>query len=345
MHAEPLRQHSDAVARDDIRLDHGAIVADPAMASLYDLIHRLAASDLSILIVGETGVGKEKAARALHGASARAGGPFVAINCAAIPDPLVESELFGHERGAFSGAERAKPGMIERAAGGTLFLDEICELPPQAQAKLLRAIEERQVFRVGAVVPIPVDFRLVAATNRDVPQEVTTGRFREDLYYRIAAAVIALPPLRERPLDIPVLARAFLSRACSRLGRTPMTISAEAMRALAEYRFPGNVRELLNVMEYVAATCSESVLERRALPRPIAEGTSAPSDVPPAREPRSRETPAFRPICEEIEELERRRMKEALAAAGGNQTRAAALIAMPRRTFVSKLRRYGIRSG
>jgi two-component system response regulator AtoC len=319
-----------------VRVDHGAILVDPAMTATYQLIHRLSRSQLAVLITGETGSGKERAAQTLHGASPRAGGAFVAVNCSAIPDALVESELFGHERGAFSGADRAKPGLIERASGGTLFLDEICELPAPAQAKLLRALETRSVLRVGGAAPIDVDFRLVAATHRDVEAEIAAGRFRADLYYRVAAAVINLPPLRERPLDIPVLARTFLDRACARLGRPALVLSPDAMHALAAHTFPGNVRELLNAMDYVAATCTGAVVERAALPSPIVRRAApAPAVAPPSRFPR---------ITEEIEELERRRIADALAATEGNQRRAAHLIGMPRRTFVSKLRRYRIRA-
>jgi two-component system, NtrC family, response regulator AtoC len=318
----------------NVRIDHGAIMVDPAMTATYQLIHRLSRSPLAVLITGETGTGKEKAAQTLHHASPRAGGAFVAVNCSAIPDALVESELFGHERGAFSGAERTKPGLIERASGGTLFLDEICELPAPAQAKLLRALETRSVLRVGGAAPIDVDFRIVAATHRDVAAELAAGRFRADLYYRIAAAVIHLPPLRERPLDIPVLARSFLGRACARLGRPPLALAPDALRALAAYAFPGNVRELLNAMDYAAATCTDTIVERCALPSPIAIAKRV-DPTPPAITARG-----LPRLDDEIEQLERRRIAEALAVTAGNQGRAARLIGMPRRTFVSKLRRY-----
>jgi two-component system, NtrC family, response regulator AtoC len=320
----------------EVRIDHGAIMVDPTMTATYELIHRLSRSQLAVLITGETGTGKEKAAQTLHGSSPRAGGPFIAVNCSAIPDNLVESELFGYERGAFSGADRTKPGLIEHASHGTLFLDEICELSAPAQAKLLRALETRSITRVGGVTPIGVDFRLVAATHRDVAAEIAAGRFRADLYYRIAAAVIHLPPLRERPLDILVLARSFLRLACARLGRAPLTLSADATLALTDYAFPGNVRELLNAMDYAAATCAGPLVERSALPRQLAQRADA------TRTPVAAPIAAFPPISDEIEQLERRRIGEALLATAGNQRRAAHLIGMPRRTFVSKLRRYQI---
>lgn len=343
--ADLSSQRGEPTEPRELQLDHGAIIADPAMVATYELLRRLARSELSVLIVGETGSGKEKAARSLHGASHRARGPFVAVNCAAIPDTLIESELFGHERGSFSGAERAKAGLIECAAGGTLFLDEICELPLLAQAKLLRVLQERTVLRVGATAPVPVDFRLVAATNRDVATDMSAGRFRQDLYFRIAAAVVRLPPLRCRPLDVPVLARVFLGRACARHGRACMAISPDVMHALCRYPFPGNVRELENAMEYAAATWPESTLELAGLPSAISgdiDRSCSPQSIEENRHAPS--TPRFRPIAEEIEMLERRRMLEALEAARGNQRRAAELIAMPRRTFVAKLRRYGLRA-
>jgi DNA-binding NtrC family response regulator len=327
------------LVNDDGRItigDRSVIVADPAMAKTYELLQKLAASDIAVLVVGETGAGKEMAAYAIHACSRRAAAPLIAVNCAALPETLIESELFGHEKGAFSGADRTKPGLIERAAGGTLFLDELLELPPPAQAKLLRALEERAVHRVGGLAPISVDFRLVAATNRDVATEVAAGRLREDLYYRVAGAVVELPPLRDRPRDITVLARAFLERACERANKPRRVFSDGALRALGSYRFPGNVRELANAIEFACATSGDDVVEAWHLPAAITQADAAVADA--AASPR-----AFRPIDEEIAELERRRMTEALEATDGNQSRAADLIGMPRRTFVTKATRYGLR--
>jgi DNA-binding NtrC family response regulator len=317
--------------------DRVALVADPAMLRLFDLLRRLAASDLPVLLSGETGVGKEIAAHAVHAWSPRAGGPFVPVNCGALPENLVESELFGYKKGAFSGADKDKVGYFQSAAGGTLFLDEIGELPPAAQAKLLRALDTRQVARVGDVATVTVDVRVVAASNRDLEAEVAAGRFRQDLFYRLSGACVILPPLRDRPRDIPVLARAFLARAAERLGRPGLRLSDAALRLLLRHRFAGNLRELVNAMDYAAAIVPDDVVETWHLPPAMRGGGEPVASGPPAT------TRAFRPIAEEIEELEKRRMSEALKASGGNQSRAADLIGMPRRTFVTKMGKYDLR--
>ena len=305
-------------------------VADPVMIRAYQVLARLARSDLPVLVTGETGVGKEHAARALHHGSRRARGKLVALNCAALPDALVESELFGYERGAFSGAAAAKPGLLEEADGGTLFLDEVGELSIAAQAKLLRALELRRVSRLGAVREQAVDVRFVAATNRDLAAEVRAGRFRHDLLFRLNAATVALPPLRERPSEIRQLAQAFLERAS-----VGLVLSESAHDRLLRYAWPGNVRELKHVMEYVAVIVDDPVVEPGDLPPPLGD---APAADPPLLEPGQ----PFRPVADEMRELERRRMVEALAAARGIQKRAAALIAMPLRTFAMKAKQYGL---
>jgi two-component system, NtrC family, response regulator AtoC len=309
-------------------------VADPGMRAIYQLLERLAASEMPVLLSGETGVGKEMAALVLHHRSPRARGPFVPVNCAAVPTNLLESELFGYKRGAFSGANADKRGFFAAAGGGTLFLDEVGELPASAQAALLRVVETRQYYRVGDVTPLTADVCLVAATNRDLAAEVEAGRFRKDLYFRLSVAHLALPPLRDRPRDIPILARTFLERARARLDRRPLALSDELLHVLAAHAFPGNVRELANAMQYVATVADGERAEPQHLPPGF--GVSEPE--------RLRTDPvSFRPIADEIAELEARRMREALAATGGNQSRAADLIAMPRRTFVTKLSRYGMR--
>jgi two-component system response regulator AtoC len=329
--------------------ERAIVVADPAMVGLYDLIRRLAPTDLPVLVQGETGVGKENAAHALHAWSRRAAGPFVAVNCAAFPENLVESELFGSEKGAFSGAVVARPGLLESAHGGTLFFDEIGELPRALQPKLLRVLETKRATRVGGTRERELDVRVVAATNRDLTAEAQTGHFRQDLLFRLNAATVVLPPLRNRPREISVLARTFLAEVCKRLGLPPRTLAAQTMHLLTRHAWTGNVRELKNVIEYLAATATGPVIEPGALrarlavadPAPVAPGgsaaapaTSAPAEAAPAvrRDTRSY-TAGFSNIADEIRDLERRRMVEALEATGWVQTRAAELIGMPLRTF------------
>ena len=326
------------------------VVADPAMIRVFELIRRLARTELPVLVLGETGVGKENAAAALHDWSARTSKPLVTLNCAAIPEALVESELFGHEKGAFSDARTAKPGRLEQASGGTVFLDEVGELPLAVQAKLLRALEAKRITRLGDVREREVDFRVVAATNRDLEAEVAAGRFRRDLLFRLGAAIVELPPLRHRPREISILARLFLAQASARAGRAPLDLSETALARLAAYAFPGNVRELKNAMDFAAATVDGSVVELRALPDRIAGRTSSSSssssssptqssgDTDSAADPMRR----FRPLADEMRELERTRMVEALEATGGVQARAAELLAMPIRTFSFKLKQHGL---
>src|SRR5262249_36621956 len=294
-------------------------------------IQRLAQSELPILILGETGSGKENAAWAVHFWSPRAKGPFVVINCAAIPETLVESELFGHEKGAFSGATATKPGKLEAASGGTVFLDEIGELPLAVQAKLLRSLENKRITRLGDVREREVDVRFVAATNRNLEQEAKVGKFRQDLFFRLGAATVVLPPLRDRPREIPLLASTFLAQACQRAGRDPMALSPAAMQRLAGYNWPGNVRELRNRMEDVAAAVQDETVEQWDLPGQLGGGDGEAG--PPQNDPAAERPASFKPIADEVRDLERRRMTEALEAAGGVQRRAAELIGMPLRTF------------
>jgi DNA-binding NtrC family response regulator len=286
-----------------------------------------------VVLYGETGTGKELAAAALHEWSERRAGPFVALNCAALPETLVESELFGYERGAFTGAAAAKRGLLESGAGGTVLLDEIGELSPAVQAKLLRVLESKTIQRLGEVRARPVDIRVVAATNRRLDDEVTAGRFRADLFFRLGAASISLPPLRERPDDFPMLAHALLAAACVREERAKLAVSPEAMRLLAAHSWPGNVRELKNLADYFAATILEPVIVPRHLPRQIREAR-APTLVA------AEQAPSLRRVDEELRELERSRLEAALDATAGNQTQAAKLIGMPLRTFVYKLKKH-----
>jgi len=318
------------------------VVADPAMARLYALVERLARVDLPVLITGETGSGKELAATMVHERSPRCERPLVALNCAAIQENLVESELFGYERGAFSGAHAAKQGLLEVANGGTVFLDEIGELPLAIQAKLLRVLETKRLTRVGDVKEREINVRLVAATNRNLQDEVDAGRFRQDLLFRLNAATLQVPPLRERERELVLLAELFLSEACRSANRVIITIETDALAALHAYRWPGNVRELKNVMEYFAATLAGTKLDARTVAERLGSGTT-PTAPAIGSEPATGAPRDFAPIADEIRALEIQRMTQALDAASGNQTRAAELIGMPLRTFFTKMRQYNLR--
>jgi DNA-binding NtrC family response regulator len=328
--------------------EHRLVLADPAMHGLYALIQRLALTELPVLITGETGTGKELAASAVHFYSRRSDKRFVTLNCAALQDTLVESELFGYERGAFSGATAAKPGLLEVASGGTVFLDEIGELSLAGQAKLLRAVETQRITRLGDVRERSIDIRIVAATNRDLQADVRTGRFRQDLLFRLGAATVVLPALRDRPREIPILARAFLEEACARAGRPPIALSVGALQRLVAHPWPGNVRELRNVLQYCAALVEGELLETWHLPEQGAT-PSPPSPPPPApraeASPAAAALPAPRRLEEELRELELRRMVEALEACGGVQKHAAQRIGMPLRTFVLKVKQHGLGRG
>ncbi len=320
------------------------VALDPRTRALLGVVQSLAATQLPVLIAGETGVGKDLLARALHAWSPRSARPLVAVNCAALADSLIEAELFGHERGAFTGAEAARVGLLESASGGTLFLDEISEASPRLQAELLRVLETGRMRRVGAVEERVVDLRVVAATNRELAEEVAAGRFRRDLFYRLNAALVQVPPLRERRLDIPELARRFVHAARERSGERPLLLGAELMQRLLVHDWPGNVRELKNVVDYVAAMARGPVADASELPPGLGEPSQRrTAEVPQgAPAPLAMEPRSFRRIGEEVRELERRRMREALAATRGVRARAAELIGMPLRTFATKLKAYGL---
>jgi DNA-binding NtrC family response regulator len=307
------------------------VAADPKMHELFMLIRRLAASELPVLVMGETGTGKEVVSEAIHAWSARSKLRFVAINCAAMSETLLESELFGHERGAFSGASSSRAGLFESADGGTVFLDEVGECTPHAQAKLLRVIETKRVCRLGSTMERAVDVRIVAATNRHLPTEVAQGRFREDLLFRLSAATVVVPPLRDRPSDLALLVTTLLADACGKLGRPTLSLGPSAWQCLAGYRWPGNVRELRNVMDYLAATFPGEVVEIADLPEPL----RGPSTF-------VRSSGPFRKLADEVRELEQERIKQALDASDGVRVRAAALLGVPLRTFATKLKEYGL---
>ncbi len=307
-----------------------AVIAESeAMRGVLELVRRAARGRATVLVTGESGTGKELVARALHYHSERVGGPFVAANCRAFAAGVLESELFGHERGAFTGAERARPGLFERAHGGTVFLDEIGDVDLDFQAKLLRVLQERRVRRVGGDEEREVDVRVVAATNRELRAEVAAGRFREDLYFRLAVVPIVLPPLRERRDDVLPLARSFLAAANAQLGRAVTGFSPEVERWLVAHAWPGNVRELENAIERGVVLASGERLELED----VALGASA---KPAPSEPAGEGLQGF------LEQAAAERIRKALTDAGGVKAEAARRLAIDRTTLYRLMRRYGI---
>jgi two-component system response regulator HydG len=296
------------------------------MRSVHDLIERVASAEPSVLISGESGTGKELVARAIHNASARCRGPFVAINCAAVPATLIESELFGHARGAFTDAKASRDGLFVQADGGTLFLDEIGEMPIEMQAKLLRALQERRVRPVGSGVEVPFEARILTATNRDLEVEVEQKRFREDLFYRVNVVSIHLPPLRERGGDVLTLAQAFLDRISNKTGRKKLTLSRAVADKLLAYQWPGNVRELENCVERMAALARFEEITIEDLPEKI-------------RAYRSDRFVLAADYADEVmtmDELERRYIQRVMKIVDGNKSRAADLLGLDRRTLYRK---------
>ena len=309
--------------------DDERALATPGLRDLYALAERVATSDATVLISGESGVGKEVLARFIHDHSPRASRPFVAINCAAIPDNLLESTLFGHEKGAFTGAASAHAGKFEQAHGGTLLLDEVSELPMALQAKLLRALQEREVERVGGSRPVAVDIRVLATSNRDMAAQVAEGAFREDLYYRLNVFPLAIPPLRERREDILLLAAGFLQRLDARAA-----LAACARAALQAYDWPGNVRELANVMQRAAILAPGPEVRAQHLMLP------AVRVVPPVLASQHGHGAPLAAAGTDLRSLERQAVLDALAASGGNRKLAAERLAMPERTLRHKLARW-----
>ncbi|HVR61076.1 MAG TPA: sigma-54 dependent transcriptional regulator [Polyangia bacterium] len=304
-----------------------------AMRAVYDLVGRAAATDTTALVTGESGTGKELVARALHQRGARADRAFVAINCSALPETLLESELFGHARGSFTDAQAARPGLFLRASGGTLFLDEIAEAPPSLQAKLLRALEERRVRPVGGDDDRPFDVRLICATNLDLEAEIEKGRFRPDLYYRINVIRIEMPPLRARGDDVLLLAQRFVEQLARQAKKNVNGIAATAAEKLLAYSWPGNVRELRNCIERAVALTRFEELTVADLPEPI-------RDYRRSRMVLDLDDPGALPP---LEEMERRYIVRVLEAVQGHRTRAAQILGLDRKTLYRKLERYGVR--
>jgi transcriptional regulator with PAS, ATPase and Fis domain len=307
----------------------GVIGGSAGVLAALRMARRVAKSTATILVQGESGTGKELLARVVHDESGRA--PFVAVNCAAIPENLLESELFGHEKGAFTGALGRRVGRFERAHGGTLFLDEVGDMSPSMQAKILRALQEHEVERVGGDRAVPVDVRVLAATNRDLAAEVAAGRFREDLFYRLAVVVVRLPPLRERGGDVELLARHFVAHFARSHNREVEDVAPEAMALLRAYRWPGNVRQLGNVIEGALLVADGPILLPEHLPPDVRAAAAAVGDAAPVSAQGDHLLP--------LREMERLHIHRALARTGGNLVQAADLLGIHRNTLRDKLRR------
>lgn len=330
-----LRKENTAL-KQHIRQEHqsGEVLSkNPHMQEILRTVAKIADHKTTVLVLGESGVGKELIARAVHRHSSRRGGPFVAVNCGAIPEALLESELFGHKRGAFTDAVQDKIGLFEQAGGGTLFLDELGELPVPLQVKLLRVLQEGRVRRVGDVQDIAVDTRIVAATHRDLGAEVTAGRFREDLYYRVNVLSLLVPPLRDRPEDIPLLMDHFIARNNARLGTQIQGFAPEARRAMLDYGWPGNVRELENTIERAMVLCEGNLITEAELSERIR------CAVKPVEREMEGDDLSVKRATRRLEEALIRR---ALERTGGNRTRASELLELSHRALLYKIKEYGI---
>lgn len=341
-----------------VRAIPGPVIEDSVMLDLYQRAIRVADSSISVLLLGETGVGKEVMAEATHRHSGRSSGPLVCVNCAAFSESLLENELFGHEAGAFTGALKAKPGLLEMADRGTLFLDEVGDMPISLQVKLLRVVEERKVLRVGGVRPQAIDVRFISATNRDLALEIKRGAFRQDLFFRLSGISFTIPPLRQRTGEIEALARSFLLQAVSQRGaRAGPSLSPAALKALRDYPWPGNIRELRNVIERASVLCEGDTITPLHLGlEPMASPSSGPVAPPPSGPVSSRPQalheeptedrvtlpPLTLPLRSRMGEEERKRIIEALDRCAGNQTQAAEMLGISRRTLVSRLNLYSI---
>ncbi|EPR41953.1 PAS modulated sigma54 specific transcriptional regulator, Fis family [Desulfovibrio sp. X2] len=346
---ETIRRELDSEER-----FHGLIGRSAAMQRVFDLILDAAQSDAPVIVYGESGTGKELAARAVHEAGQRSSGPFVKVNCAALNESLLESELFGHVRGAYTGAHRDRVGRFEAAHTGDIFLDEIGDLPLSTQVKLLRVLEDKVIERVGDQRPIPVDARIISATNRDLPALIAKGSFREDFYYRINVIPIWMPPLRERAEDIPLLATSFFQRIRLRSGKAIEGVSHRAMEALLAYDWPGNVRELRSAFEYAFVSCRGAVIEPEDLPPAVVRRTPpclVPAPGPtPGPTPGPEETGETQPAEQaeglgDLEAIKRQRLVQALRRTGGNRSAAARLLGISRTSVWSQMKRFGLAEG
>ncbi|HME91891.1 MAG TPA: sigma-54 dependent transcriptional regulator [Myxococcaceae bacterium] len=347
--AKAARTHDAAQA--NIRSDgktRAAIVGESAqMHEIFKIIEKVADTPSTVLITGESGTGKELIATALHEGSSRRGKPLIKINCAAIPKDLMESELFGYERGAFTGAVTSKPGRFELADGGTLFLDEIAEIPVEMQVKILRALQESEFERVGGIKTTRVDVRLIAATNRDLQLEIEAGRFRKDLYYRLAVVPIVLPALRNRQSDIPMLAQHFIEKYNRKLNKKFEGISEEALTLLKAYPWPGNIRELENLMERVLLFADGPTISAKDLPDNIRLSAAQPAVAAPAQAVSLDAAPGETGLKDIVKmksaELEKDLIAKALEETGGNVTRAAKLLQISRKSLQTKMKEFGLR--
>lgn len=318
----------------------GILGRSNVMRGLFRQLDRVAASDITVLIQGESGTGKELVAHAIHDHSARSDGPLIEVNCAAIPQSLQDAELFGHEKGAFTGADHSRPGRFEQADGGTLFLDEVAELSPELQAKLLRVLQERRFERVGGTKTLSTDFRLVAATHRDLAKMVEAGEFRQDLFFRLAVLELCVPPLRDRAGDVELLTAQFLQALATEAGCTPPRLSPAVEAVFRSYAWPGNVRELRNTLQRGMVVCEGDTIELADLPPRVHAGGALPDPVPPA-EPS--ETAAVAAQGGSLADIERAAIEEALRATGGNLSEVTRRLGIGRATLYRRLKKYGLR--
>jgi DNA-binding NtrC family response regulator len=323
----PTASPSDAEEPDGLAL----VGHSPAIIDVMKTLARVAASQATVLVLGETGTGKELVARTIHRYSERASRRFVTVNCSALAEGLLESELFGHVKGAFTGAATSRPGLFREADKGTLFLDEIGDISPGLQARLLRALQEHEIVPVGSETPVNVDVRVLAATHRDLPDLVRQGRFREDLYYRLDVVTLRLPPLRERRQDIPLLIDHFLRALSSRHGRGPVAVDPEAQRRLLGYDWPGNIRELQNVLERAVLLAEQGVIGPEHLATSVRPSPTAPP-----------ETSGAGPVLRPLEAVERDHVIRVLAATGGNREESSRILGISRRTLTRMIQRWGL---